>query len=110
MIDKPSKQKRFDQLRPEGTITYRINKMYDIPEVEIDFNGSYKSTTHFWPKATRSRHNFFLLERTPSSSQSFYRPTVVQIQYFNIQNKKITFVKKMPTDTVVCNNQFLRNK
>ena len=45
--------------------------MYDIPEVEIDFNGSYKSTAHLCSKATRSRLNFLLLERTPSSLQYF---------------------------------------
>ena len=29
----------IDHLRPEGVITYTVDRMYDVPEVKINFDG-----------------------------------------------------------------------
>ena len=29
----------IDHLRPEGLITYTVDRMYDVPEVKINFDG-----------------------------------------------------------------------
>lgn len=35
VIDETPEGRQFNFLRPEGTITYEINPMYDIPEIEL---------------------------------------------------------------------------
>ena len=44
IIDSTPWGKRFDYLRPNGTITYTIDRMYDVPEIEINFDGWYKAS------------------------------------------------------------------
>ena len=39
IIDEAPKGKQFDHLRPEGVITYTVDRMYDVPEVKINFDG-----------------------------------------------------------------------
>ena len=39
IIDQTTPHERFDFLRPEGTITYTIDRMYEIPKIKINFNG-----------------------------------------------------------------------
>ena len=39
IIDYTPRGKRFDFLRPNRTITYNIHRMYDIPEIKINFDG-----------------------------------------------------------------------
>ena len=39
IIDEIPEGKQYDFLRPGGTSAYRINQMYDIPEIEINFDG-----------------------------------------------------------------------
>ena len=61
---------QFDYLRPEGTITYTIDRMYDVPEIEINLNGWYKSSVLLWPKYPRMRSNFLRIKRMPLPSPS----------------------------------------
>ena len=44
------KKKQFDYLRPKGTITWAVDRMFDVPEVEINFDGWCKVTVRLWPK------------------------------------------------------------
>ena len=39
IIDEAPKGKQFDHLRPEGVITYTVDRMYDVPEKKINFDG-----------------------------------------------------------------------
>ena len=75
ILDETTQGKNFDYLRPEGTITYTIDRTYNIHLNEIQFDGWFESSIHLWPKDSRARENSFLLERTPpplssNSSQS----------------------------------------
>ena len=44
--------------------------MYGVPEIEINFNGWYKSSVRLWPKDARMRSNFLRIKRTPLPSPS----------------------------------------
>lgn len=69
-IDETPQGQNFAYLRPEGTITYPIDTTYNIPLIEIQFDGSFESSVCLWPKDNRARSNFLLLERTPPPSLS----------------------------------------
>ena len=71
IIDSTPWGKRFDYLRPNGTITYTIDRMYDVPEIEINFDGWYKASARLWPKSNKMRSNFLGLQRTPLPSPNF---------------------------------------
>lgn len=44
IIDKMPKRKQFDYFRFKGTITYTANRMYNVPEVEINFDDWYRAS------------------------------------------------------------------
>ena len=69
-IDEIPEGEIFDYLRLEGAVTYTIDRTYNIPINEIQFNGWLESSVRLWLKDNRAGSNFFLLERTPSSSPS----------------------------------------
>ena len=71
IINYTPKGKRFGYLRPNGTITYTIDRMYDVPEIEIHFDGWYKANVRLWPKSTKMRSNFLGLQRTTLPSPTF---------------------------------------
>ena len=58
-------------LRSAGTITYTVDRMYDVPEIEINFDGWYRASIYLWPKSTKTRSNFLNLQRTPLPSPTF---------------------------------------
>ena len=70
IIDEIPKGKIFDYLRPEGTITYTIDRTYNIPMIEIQFNGWFESSVRLWPKDNSARSNVLLLERRLPPSPS----------------------------------------
>ena len=70
IIDKTPEGENFDYLRPKGTITYTIDKTYNIPLIELYFDGWFESGVHLWPKNNKMRSNFLLLERAPPPSPS----------------------------------------
>ena len=71
IIDYTSRGKRFDYLRANGTISYTIDRMYDVPEMETNFDGWYKASVRLWPKSTKMTSNFLGLQRTPLPSPTF---------------------------------------
>ena len=71
VIDEILKGQIFDYLRPEGTITYTIDIIYNIPIIDIKFDGWFESIFCIWPKDNRARSDFLSLERTPSISSLF---------------------------------------
>ena len=64
LIDETPKGSEYNYLRPEGIIIYSLDRMYDVPEKEIDFNGWYKRTARLWPKNSKMRTNFLRWKRT----------------------------------------------
>ena len=85
IIDEMPKGKQFDYLRSKGKITYTVNRMYDVPEIEINFNGWYRASVRLWQKSTKMSSNFLDLQRTPLPSPNFlllHLTIVVLIQYF----------------------------
>lgn len=76
IIDEKAKGKEYDQLRPKETITYTIDRMYNVPEIQTDFNGQYISSVKLWPQYLTMRSNFMRMKRTPPSS-----PDVSSLSY-----------------------------
>ena len=60
----------FNYLRPEGTITLSIDRKYQVPLIDISFDGCYENSVRLWTKHTEQREHFLLLERTPLPSPS----------------------------------------
>ena len=68
IIDETPKGHDFDQLKPEGKITHGIDETYDVPKIEIAFEGWYVNNVRHWPKDKKVRPHFLMLERTPHVS------------------------------------------
>ena len=65
IIDETPKGKQFDYLRPKGRIIYTVDRMCDVPQTEINFDGWYKASVSLWPKSNKMRSNFLNLQRPP---------------------------------------------
>ena len=72
IFDEIPKGEQYDYLRPEGTIVYSIDRTYNMPMIQIIFDGWFETSARLWPKDNAARENFLLLERTPSFSPSDY--------------------------------------
>ena len=55
----------FEYLRPQGTITFSIDRKYNVILVDIRFDGWYENNVRLWPKHTEQRKHFLLLQKTP---------------------------------------------
>ena len=71
IIDETPKGKQVGYLRPEGTITYTADRMNDVPEIEINFDGWYRASVCLWPMSNKMRSNFLSLQRTLVPSLTF---------------------------------------
>ena len=60
----------FEYLRPKGTITFSIDRKYNILLVDIRFDGWYENNVRLWPKHTEQREHFLLLQKTPLQTPS----------------------------------------
>ena len=65
IIDETPIGKQFDYLRSERRIIYTVDRMCDVPQTEINFDGWYKASVGLWPKFNKMRSNFLNLQRTP---------------------------------------------
>ena len=68
IIDKTPSGENFDHLRPKKTFTYTTDRTYDIPLIEVQFDGWFESSVCLWPKNNNMRKNFLLLQRIPPPS------------------------------------------
>lgn len=57
----------FDYLRPSGTITFAVDEKYNIPILEIDFEGWYEISMCFCLYQTEYRVNILQLQGTSSN-------------------------------------------
>ena len=62
----------FNYLRPERTTTLSVDRKYQVPLIDIRFDGWYENSVRLWPKHVEQREHFVLLERAflPSPSIS----------------------------------------
>ena len=55
----------FDYLRPNGTITFSIDRRCNVPVLDLRFDGWYESSVRLWPKHIEQSECVLLLVRTP---------------------------------------------
>ena len=55
---------------PEGTINLSVDRKYQVPLINIRFDGWYENSVRLWPRHTEQREHFLLLQRTPPASPS----------------------------------------
>ena len=60
----------FDYLRPNGTISFSVDRKYNVPVVNISFEGWYENSVRLWPYHTEQREHFLQLEMTPLQTPS----------------------------------------
>ena len=60
----------FKYLRPQATITLSIDRKYNVPLIDIRFDGWYENSVRLWPKHSEQREHFLLLEKTPLQTPS----------------------------------------
>ena len=51
-------------------ISLSIHRKYQVPLIDIRFDGWYENSVRLWPKHTEQREHFLLLERAPLLSAS----------------------------------------
>ena len=65
IIDSTPPGAAFDYLRPNGTISFSVDRKYNIPVVDIRFERWYENSMRLWPYHTEQREHFLQLDRTP---------------------------------------------
>ena len=60
----------FDYVRPNGTISFSVDRKYNAPVVDIRFEGWYENCVRLWSYHTKQREHFLQLERTPLQTSS----------------------------------------
>ena len=50
----------FEYLRPNGTITFSIDRKYNIPLLDITLDGWCENSVRLWPKHSDQREHFFI--------------------------------------------------
>lgn len=63
----PSGQE-YDYFRPKWTITIEMDQRYNVPVLNIDFDGWYHNAVHLWPENNAQHESFLVLEINPLSS------------------------------------------
>ena len=60
----------FNYLRPKGTISFSVDRKYNIPVVDISLKDGMKTMCVFFPCHTEHREHFLQLQRTPLQTPS----------------------------------------
>ena len=60
----------FKYLRPQATTTLSIDRKYNVPLIDIRFDGWYENSVRLWPKHSEQTEHFLLLEKTPLQTPS----------------------------------------
>ena len=63
IIDLTPSSADLHYLRPSGTVTFSVDEKYNIPILEIDFEGWYEISMCLWPYQTEHREKFFAASR-----------------------------------------------
>ena len=54
-FDETSEGKHFNYSRPKGTSTYTIDRTYNAPLIELNFDGWFESSVRLWQKNNKAR-------------------------------------------------------
>ena len=73
----------FDHLRSKGTITFTIDRKYNVPLIDIRFDGWYENSVRLWPNRERF---FFLKELLYRHLVLLHRLTAALILFFSLKN------------------------
>ena len=68
IVDTIDKSQEFDYLRPKGRLVYKIDSVYNVPKIDIYFDGWYANSIRLLPKISEARKHFLRIERTPPFS------------------------------------------
>ena len=71
IIDNTQKGKRFDYLRRRGEIILTMDRVCNVPMLNIIFDDWHVNSVRLWPKSDKARHCFQCgLDRTPPDTSS----------------------------------------
>ena len=68
IVDETPPGQQYHYLRLEGKIIVSIDTVYDVPRIEIAFDGWYVNSVRLWPRDKKIRPHFSMLERSPPVS------------------------------------------
>ena len=88
-FNETSEGKNFNYSSSKGTSTYTIYRTYNIPLIELNFDGWFESSARLWQKNNKARLNFLLLERTPPVHQTFLFHVKVEFSTLYFSLKKV---------------------
>ena len=55
----------FEYLRPKGRIIFKMDSVYDVPQLDIFFDDWYANNVMLWSKTEKALKHFLRIERTP---------------------------------------------
>ena len=85
---------KFNYLRTEGVINFTIDRKYNVPLIEIQFEGWFENSVRLWPKDNKARENLLLLERTLPPTPSISSPSGIGIDTIFLLYKR-TWLKTL---------------
>ena len=53
IIDEIEPGKDFDYLRPKDKLIYKTDSVYDVPKIDVLFEGWYPNSVRLWPRDNR---------------------------------------------------------
>ena len=65
VIDTIAEGSEFDYLRPKGRIIFKMDSVFDVPQLDKFFDDWYANSVRLWPKTEKARKHFLKIERTP---------------------------------------------
>ena len=65
IIDTIAKGSQFDCLRPKVRIIFKMDSIFDVPQLDIFFDDWYANSVRLWSKTEKARKHFLRIERTP---------------------------------------------
>ena len=68
IIDTIDKSPECDYLRTRGRLIYKIDSIYNVPEIDIYFDNCHANSVRLWPKTGKPRKHILRMKRTSPCS------------------------------------------
>ena len=81
VIDTIDPSKHFDYLKPSSKLFYKVDDIYNVLRIDVNFDGWYPNSVRLWPKDNSARQYFLMIERAP--------PTSPQLSYFEADESEV---------------------
>ena len=78
----------FDYVRPNGTISFSVDRKYNAPVVDIRFEGWYENCVRLWSYHTEQENIFYSLRGLHCRLPVLVLTIVVMILSFSLTNKQ----------------------